>query len=291
MVTFSIERWRTFQLIYTSIVKKLKTYIGDRSITFQDMNLQFIHDYENYLKQKLGNSVNTVHKDMKYIRKLFNDAIRQGIMDANFNPFVKYQIKLEKTQREYLTESELQRIVDAEFTLYSRLDLHRDMFVFCAYTGGLRVSDTLKLQRTDFDGERIDFSIQKTKGQLSIKLPNKALDIVKKWETAPNSSKRFLFPIFAESIDLQNPIELDKCISGSTAYINKNLKVIAKKANIDKKLSFHIARHTWATRALRKGISIDKVSKLMGHAAIRETQIYAKIVNEELDKAMDVFND
>ena len=66
---------------------------------------------------------------------------------------------------------------------------------------------------------------------------------------------------------------------------------MATKAEIDKPLSFHISRHTWATRALRKGVSIDKVSKLMGHAQLRETQIYAKIVNEELDKAMDVFND
>lgn len=87
------------------------------------------------------------------------------------------------------------------------------------------------------------------------------------------------------------PEEAYSQISSATAYINKNLKLLAKKATIEKPLSFHISRHTWATRALRKGISIDKVSKLMGHAQLRETQIYAKIVNEELDKAMDVFND
>ena len=87
------------------------------------------------------------------------------------------------------------------------------------------------------------------------------------------------------------PEEAYSQISSATAYINKNLKMLAKKAAIEKPLSFHITRHTWATRARRKGISIDKVSKLMGHAQLRETQIYAKIVNEELDKAMDVFND
>lgn len=77
----------------------------------------------------------------------------------------------------------------------------------------------------------------------------------------------------------------------ATNYINKGLKILASETGIEKPLSFHISRHTWATRALRKGISIDKVSKIMGHAAIHETQIYAKIVNEELDKAMDIFND
>ncbi len=84
---------------------------------------------------------------------------------------------------------------------------------------------------------------------------------------------------------------LDKMISSKTTIVNKQLKDLATDAGIDKNLSFHISRHTWATRALRKGVSIDKVSKLMGHAAIKETQVYAKIVNEELDKAMDVFND
>ena len=72
--------------------------------------------------------------------------------------------------------------------------------------------------------------------------------------------------------------------------MNKNLKLIAEDVGIEKNLSFHIARHTFAVRALRKGISIDKVSKLLAHAAIRETQIYAKIVNADLDNAMDVFN-
>ena len=92
-------------------------------------------------------------------------------------------------------------------------------------------------------------------------------------------------------LKLDDPQAVDLQISRATAHINNSLKAIKKLTNISKHISFHISRHTWATRALKKGISIDKVSKLMGHAAIRETQIYAKIVNSELDKAMDAFND
>ncbi|MBK9793146.1 MAG: tyrosine-type recombinase/integrase [Sphingobacteriales bacterium] len=92
-------------------------------------------------------------------------------------------------------------------------------------------------------------------------------------------------------VKLDDPQAVDVAISRATAHINNNLKIIKNAAGIGKHISFHISRHTWATRALQKGMSIDKVSKLMGHAAIRETQIYAKIVNTELDKAMDVFND
>jgi site-specific recombinase XerD len=73
--------------------------------------------------------------------------------------------------------------------------------------------------------------------------------------------------------------------------MNKNLKIIRTDLELSKKLNFHTSRHTWATSALRKGMRIEYVSKLMTHSNIKTTQIYAKIVNSELDKAMDVFNE
>lgn len=78
--------------------------------------------------------------------------------------------------------------------------------------------------------------------------------------------------------------------SAANAYVNKDLSKIAKMAEIEKHIHFHTSRHTFATRALRKGMRIEYVSKLLGHANIKTTQIYAKIVNEELDKAMEIFN-
>ncbi|MEN0048848.1 MAG: site-specific integrase [Bacteroidota bacterium] len=274
-----------------AVLNKLKGYVGDKPLYFQNIDVTFLIKYEKYLREVHQNSTNTINKDLKFIRKIFNDAIRIDIIDVNINPFIKYKLKTVKTERTYLTEDELMQLIMFEPTPYTRIDLHRDMFVFSAYAGGLRVSDVLKLEKVNFDGQHIHVTIQKTKGQLSIKLPNKALQIIEKWAAAPNASQRFIFPALPDTIKLNDPVELDKEISSKTAYTNKNLKIIAKKVGIEKKISFHISRHTWATRALRKGISIDKVSKLMGHAAIRETQIYAKIVNEELDKAMDIFND
>ena len=133
--------------------------------------------------------------------------------------------------------------------------------------------------------------MKKTGGQISVKVPNKALAIIENYKVADGNSNDYLFPMLSNDLNCNDPRAVDSALSSATAYINKNLKFIAEKVNIDKPLSFHISRHTWATRALRKGISIDKVSKLLGHAQLRETHIYAKIVNEDLDKAMDVFND
>ena len=274
-----------------SIILKLKNYCKGRSIAFQDINLDFLTKYEEYLRNQLGNSVNTVTNNYKYLRKLFNDAYRQDLVEHSTNPFLKYKMKHEKTERSFLSEDELKKIEDFKAVPGSRMELHRDMFVFAAYAGGIRVSDLLQMRWTQFDGSNINFKIMKTSAQLSVKVPNKGLEIIEKYRAQSQNKNGFIFPMLEENLNLNNPREVDSAISSATAYINKNLKIMAAKIGLEKKLSFHISRHTWATRALRKGISIDKVSKLMGHAAIRETQIYAKIVSSELDKAMDVFND
>jgi len=205
-------------------------------------------------------------------------------------PFHKYQLKQEKTQRLFLTEQELLSIENLNLNEKPLMEMHRDMFVFSAYTGGLRVSDILQLTWKDFDGLNINFTIRKTHQQLSIRLPEKSQLILNKYLKYKQKINDFIFPMLKISPANKDARELDNAISKATAYTNKNLKIIAFMSDIEKPISFHISRHTFATRALRKGISIDKVSKLMGHAAIKETQVYAKIVNEELDRAMEVFN-
>jgi integrase/recombinase XerD len=271
-----------------AIMDKLKRY--SPSLSFIDITPKFLTDYGTYLKTELNNSTNTIHSNMKFIRTVFNRAFQQDVIELSINPFLKFKMKTEKTQREYLTEEELSKFA-AVNPKDQKLELIRDMFVFAAYTGGLRVSDVLQLQWIHFDDTHINFIIRKTGSQLSIKLPNIAIEIIEKYKPQKVDETTYIFPMLTDKTYLKDAIGQDSAISSATAVINKHLKVLAKLAKIEKNLSFHISRHTWATRALRKGISIDKVSKLMGHSAIKETQIYAKIVNSELDKAMDVFND
>ena len=273
------------------IVNKLKAHVNDAPICFQDLTPEFLETYEKHLRVDKKNSTNTIHSNFKFIRQLFNEAINKELLENTFYPFNKFKIKTEKTQRSYLTEDELTAIEEANCSEGAKVELHRDMFVFAAYSGGLRVSDVLKLKWKNVDNTHINLTIKKTGGQLSIKLPEKALKIIEKYKPKKVEKDNYIFPMLPNGLKEDDYILLDKEISGATAYINKNLKKVAEIIEISKPLSFHISRHTWATRALRKGISIDKVSKLMGHAQIKETQIYAKIVSEELDKAMDVFND
>lgn len=273
-----------------TIINKFRDYCKNESITFHDITPAYLSRYESYLRTDLGNKTNTIHKNLKFHRKVFNDAIRQDVIEYDVSPFRKYQMRLEKTQRDYLTEEEIISIESYPAQPGSKVELHKHMFIFASYTGGIRVSDMLKLQWKDFDGTHLHLVIKKTGVQVSIKVPNKSLQILDSLKTAKYNPEAFIFPMFSNGLDLNNPVILDNAISRCTALINKNLKIIAKGAGIRKNLSFHISRHSFAVRALRKGISIDKVSKILAHSNIRETQIYAKVVNEELDKAMDVFN-
>jgi len=137
---------------------------------------------------------NTIHKQLKFLRKLFNDALRLDKIEYQHKPFPKYKLKLEKTSRSFLSDEELKAIEEVATVPGERMHLHKMMFIFASYTGGLRISDVLKLKWNNFDGLHIHISIHKTKSQLSIKLPNKAIEIVKSYHTKKSKPTDFIFP-------------------------------------------------------------------------------------------------
>lgn len=150
----------------------------------------------------------------------------------------------------------------------------------------------------NFDGEHLFFQIRKTKEDLSIKLPKKSLTLLsfyrafakKKSNGVEIEPRSFIFPLLRIDKNETDELRIFKAISSATAYTNKNLRQLIKRAKIDKEISFHTARHSWAVRALQKGMRIEYVSKLMGHASVKQTEVYAKILNMELDKAMSIFD-
>jgi integrase/recombinase XerD len=277
--------------MYLGIISKLEAYVGRSDIYFDDITPNFLRKYEIYLREELKNSTNTIHNNLKFFRKIFNHAFRHSVISYEKNPFLKYKLKREKTERTYLTEEELVAFENVKTTPGTRLELHKDMFVFSAYAGGIRISDLLLMRWKNYDGERLMLKVKKTSDTLSIKLPGKAKQILEKYKEESQDPEECIFPILNKEYHKLEAEILFKAISSTEAYINKNIKIIAEKAEINKSLSFHASRHTWATRALRKGMRIEHVSKLMAHSDIKTTQIYSHIVNKELDDAMGVFDD
>ena len=274
-----------------AVISKLEDFIGNKDFTFDELNVHFLKKYEEHLRVKRENCVNTIHSNMKVIRRIVNQAISEDLFPVEKNPFIKYKLKWENTEKGFLTEEELTALENLKLVEGSMKYHHRNIYVFAAYAGGLRISDICQLKWENFDGERILVNTMKTGSVVSIKLPKKALDIIELYKKEDQEPGHYIFPLLHNDRDYSDPKILFTAISSITAYTNTDLKDIAPDAGITQVLHFHTSRHTWATRALRKGMRIEYVSKLMGHSSIKTTQVYTKIVNDELDKAMDVFND
>ncbi|NEW83361.1 MAG: site-specific integrase [Mariniphaga sp.] len=189
------------------------------------------------------------------------------------NPFDNYQIKYKKFDRSFLEQDELQNIEKTKYKLV-RLEFAKDLFVFSCYTG-LAYIDTILLKPEDIhkgiDGNQwIITSRKKTETPLRIPILPKAMEIMEKYRNNPRSlNNGTIFPII------------------SNQKLNSYLKEIADLSGISKNLTFHLARHTFATTVtLSNGVPIETVSKILGHTSIKTTQIYGRILDARISKDM-----
>jgi integrase/recombinase XerD len=283
----SVEHYNTHRKS-VSMLNKLKFFLKGKTLFFGGLTVEFLKIYVKHL-QGIGNSNNTIHSNLKVFKMLCNKAVKEGVIEMQNNPFTRYSFKWENVEKVFLTEDEITAIRQVSIKTGSVMEVHQDMFVFASYTGGIRVSDLLTLRWEDFDGINLSIFVQKTKSHLSIKVPNIALDIIAKYRNE-NQTRGYIFPVLDEGLNTAANNVLKQQISAKTALINKNLKIITAKANISKRVTAHTSRHTFGTLALKKGMNIAHVSKLMSHTNLSTTMIYAKIVNKDLDDAMELFN-
>ena len=272
---------------YENVIQKISNFTGKKSLTLNEITPLFIDKFETHLRTVLKNGQNTVHSNFKILRRFINEAIKDDLLPLSQNPFLKRKFTYEKTNIEFLTEEELSKMEAASFPDDSLINHVRNIFVFACYAGGLRVSDILMLIWAKFDGERLLLNTKKTSSTVSIKLPSKALEIINFYKPQIVKPLDLIFP-FLQKYDISTPLALKEALRKESGFINQQLTIIAKKAKIEKHIHMHMSRHTFATRALKKGMRIEYVSKLLGHSSINTTQIYATIVNEDLDNAMNL---
>lgn len=272
-----------------SILKKLKEYHKRKQLLFTDIDVSYIESYQQYARVVCGKKQNTIHKELKFMRQVFLEAIKFGYINANTNPFLRLTLRSERTSRVYLLDDDINKLIQLDLTLDPELARARDIFVFSCFACGLRISDVLLLKWDNVEGNMLNLVIHKTETQAGLPIPQKAVEIINKYRFVQNDNK-YVFGYMPEDFNESSAETLDRIISSKTAIINKHLKIIGKKAKINKHLTFHVSRHSFATNALRKGIPLEHVQKLLGHANIRETQIYAKIVDQDLAASMLAFD-
>lgn len=234
-------------------------------VSFDDLTFNLLCDFEYYLlKHKYHR--NTIAKHMKHLKRYINLAINKDLFDLQRYPFRKYKIKYQESKRGHLTPEELGRLENLNGKLGFALRRSLDMFLFSCYTG-LRFSDIVSITQANFhlidDKPWLIYSSVKT--DVNVRLPlallfeGKAITIYDRYKS--NIQTLFNVPI------------------SSNSNVNKQLKRICLLAKVDKKVSFHTARHTNATLLLYNGANITTVQKLLGHKSVRTTEIYSNIMD------------
>lgn len=237
-------------------------------ISVNDVNPKLITSFEIFLRTQYKLSNNYVMKMIQRFRSIYQVAIDNGW--AHKNPFVRFKLKFENTERGYLTMDELTKLMNKQL-ISKRLEQIRDVFVFSCFTG-LAYCDARALTREHIivgtnETPWLRTHRQKTSTPVDVPLLDVPLQILAKYEGCCPNGK--LLPIPSNQ----------KC--------NDYLKEIAAICGIEKRLTFHLARHTFATTVtLTNGVPIESVSKMLGHRSLKTTQIYAKIVNDKLAEDM-----
>lgn len=273
-------KWGTQKNYFTTqkyISKFLLQVYKSTDMYLNELNYDFIIKFEKYLRAyipedhqiKMGN--NTVMKHIERFRKLVNLSNKLGWIERD--PFSSFKSQFMKKERDFLSLEELQEIENKKFTI-GRLQLVKDLFVFSCYTS-LSYIDVIQLAEDNIcigiDGELwIYYNREKTTKPIRIPLLPKALEIIEKYKFNHKSIVQGrIFPKI------------------SNQKLNSYLKEIADVCGIKKNLTFHVARHTFATTVtLSNGIPIETVSKLLGHSKISTTQIYARVLERKVSDDM-----
>ncbi|WP_052600295.1 site-specific integrase [Aureispira sp. CCB-QB1] len=260
--------------------KKQKTALNylkkfRKKILFADLTYDLILEYDRFLASH-GLHVNTIYTHHKQLRRYINVAIKRDIFDANKNPYKKFSPKQVKTERTVLTQQE---VVQLEQLSFGReefyLELIRDMFLFSCYTG-LRFADVRSVKRENIEQDYLGYVLkivaQKTGKQLILPLyklyGHKPTEIVNKYLLHGMAPQDPIFHAYANQ------------------YYNRVLKTLAERASIHKKLTSHVARHTFATHLASK-VPIHILKSILQHSKLETTMVYLHLSNKIINDALD----
>ena len=261
---------------YRTVCKHIREFLphtyNRKDIPLKELNLTFINDFEYYLRTERKCRTNTIWGYMIVLKHIISSARNSGVLP--FNPFEGYINSPESVDSGYLSNEELQSLMDAPMK-NKTYELVRDLFLFSTFTG-LAYSDVKNLTsdnlQTFFDGNLwIIARRKKTNTESNIRLLEVPKHIIEKYKGMTGDNRVFPVP--------------------SNSSCNEKLKKIGTQCGIKTRLTFHVARHSAATTILlSNGIPIETVSRILGHTNIKTTQIYAKITNQKISQDLEALS-
>lgn len=268
-------------------IKNFIAFAGTKDLYFQDIDEAFLKRFMTYLKVERKNSDRSVVNNLIIIRTLFNRAIREGIVSQKLYPFGrgKIKIKFPESKKIGLSREEVRKI--EELTELTDNENHaRNVWLFSFYNAGMRIGDILNIKWSDIVDDRISYKMSKNSKSLSIKLNEKVKRIIDQYQNDKENNNDFIFPEL-KNANLKSREDLLKKKKSANKKFNKYLNKIAEKAEIDKKITMHIARHTFGNIAGDQ-IPIQMLQRLYRHSSITTTINYqANFIHKEEDSAID----
>lgn len=267
--------WRRYETMKRYLGELIKQKYGVDDLPLSDFTGEVIRAYEVYLKTEKDLCQNTLIRYMKALKKITNRCLANDWIQKD--PFAGIIFREEPTEPEFLTLEEVDRIYNCN-PGSKRLEVIKDMFLMSAFTG-LAFTDVSQLTEdhivTDNDGNKwIRKPRQKTKQMSNIPLLDVPLAIIEKYQGDKKATKKgVLLPIPCNQV------------------MNRYLKEIAEICKINKHLTMHTARHTYATLCLSQGVSLKNVSKMLGHASVKMTERYARVLDSSILHDMNAIRD
>ena len=257
---------------HLSCMKKFKAY--NELLQFRDLTPDYLTDYLIYMKKELGNTEITAQRNMSTIKIYVTAAYRKGYIEEN--PFQEFHIKRIKSDVDYLTEEELMQFVQLYYqrTLPEKLQLTLAFFLFMCFTS-MHITDARMFCIEQVNNDVLTYYRVKNRNckpePIKIPMPVPAEKLLEEWAEGREEGRLF------------RNVQCDQ-------VVNRQLKAIAKELGINKKISAKTGRHTFATIYLRKTKDLSSLQKLLGHSNIRETMIYAHVMDESKREGMQCFN-
>ena len=281
-----------FALKLKYVRNKVAAYLNGRIVHLEDTDLEFIKGFQAYLHQ-IGNGQNTIDKNIKTVKQLYRKAIHDDLV---LNPNIKvldFKSHTVPVERDKLVAEEIETIETLELELGGLVWHARNFFLFSFYCAGMRFTDVATLcWRNLIDGTHLRYRMSKTKKLQYIKMPSKALEIIEIYKPEEVHKEEPIFPILDSNFLELSSIARIRRISSQNALINKSLKLLASKAKIDKNISFHTARHSFAYIGFKQTKDVVAIQSLLQHSKLKETQDYITSLSNDEDKDLlgEIFN-
>lgn len=264
---------------YRSSVKSLVKFMNNERIPFQAIQHAMLLDYEKWFISD-GGSQNSAHFYLRNLRAIFNKAVSEKVIRPRTNPFEGMSLDVMPTCKRALPKRWLKRIKNLDLKEGSSLEMSRDMFLFSFYACGMGFADMVALTHDKIQNGVIHYERIKTGRPVSVFVDEAIQALIDKYRTGSS----YVWPILDDNADKKQNYNLYR---NALNNFNRNLKIIAQKADIPESLSSYMARHSWATAARNELMPTAVISSCLGHASEKTTQIYLDSFNENLIKRIN----